>query len=407
MPEKQTHQAADAGGVVGPEVVAACALHAVPGVGASAMHAIARRFRSLRAAFEAGPKGILAHADELGLKPAAREYFDREPDLNELGEWALSSAKDAGARVVLIDDDWYPRRLKQIENPPMLLYVRGYMPAEARRVAVVGARNSDEQGLEIARSFGDGLARAGVAVVSGGARGVDSAAHDGAFWGEGQTIAVVGSGIDVIYPPENRDIFDRMAKGAGAVISEFPPGTQPQQKNFPRRNRTIAALSEAVVVVRAAMRSGALITADHAAQQGKVIFAVPGDPGNPIAAGPNELLRLEVARPALRAADVLEVLGWPIPDELTAPPPEPSRDDPGFPARTDPTGKASKPSTGETVLDAGSHELWRLLDERTPSHIDDLALRAQIPVAQALRKLAELEQKGMCLQRPGKYFLRR
>jgi len=402
-----SHAAADAGGVVGPDVVAACALNALPGIGISALHAIATSFKSLREAWEAGPKEILALADDLELRPAAREYLARMPDLHELGLWAVAAAKDAGARVVLLNDGWYPAKLKAIKNPPPLLYVRGHLAPEARRVAIVGARNSDEQGLEIARSFGDGLARAGVQIISGGARGVDSAAHDGAFWGEGQSVAVLGCGIDLVYPPENRDLFDRMAKGAGAVVSEFAPGTQPSQKNFPRRNRTISGLSDAVVVVRAAMRSGALITADHAAQQGRPIFAVPGDLGNPIASGPNQLLRLEVAKPVLSPRDVLELLGWPVPEALRTEPPAPVQDDPGFPMRTDPTPKQSKVPTAETVMDELSLKLWRLLDERTPAHVDDLALRAEMTASQALRKLAELEQKGMCLQRPGKYFLRR
>jgi DNA processing protein len=402
-----SHAAADAGGMVGPDVVAACALHALPGVGVSALHALAAFFHSLLGAWQAGPAAILEQADRLKLKPAAREYLARTPDLQELGLWAISAAKEAGARVVLLSDSWYPPKLKAIVNPPPVLYVRGHLAPVARRVAIVGARHSDEQGLEIARSFGDGLARAGVQVVSGGARGVDSAAHDGAFWGEGQSVAVLGCGIDLAYPPENRDLFDRMAKGAGAVVSEFPPGAQPTQGNFPRRNRTISGLSDAVVVVRAAMRSGALITADHAAQQGRRLFAVPGDLGNPIASGSNQLLRLKVADPALGARDVLELLGWPVPEELRAEPKPQPADDPGFPERTDPAAKHSNVPTDETVLDEMSLKLWRLLDERTPAHVDDLALRAEMTASQALRKLAELEQKGMCLQRPGKYFLRR
>ena len=407
MADKGAGQAADAGGVVGPDVVAACALNALPGVGSSALHAIAVSFKSLRQAWEAGPQAILDRADDLELRPAAREYLARKPDLNELGLWAVAAAKIAGARVVLLSDGWYPHKLASIKNPPQLLYVRGHLAPEARRVAIVGARHSDEQGLEIARSFGDGFARSGVQVVSGGARGIDSAAHDGAFWGEGQSVAVLGCGIDVVYPPENRDLFDRMAKGAGAVVSEFAPGTQPMPKNFPIRNRTIAGLSDAVVVVRSALRSGALITADHAAQQGRKLFAVPGDLGNPITSGPNQLLNLRVAQPAISPRDVLEIMGWPVPEVLRKPPEPPVQDDPGFPMRTDPVGKQSKVPTNETVLDEGSLKLWRLLDERTPAHVDELALRAELTASQTLRKLAELEQRGMCLQRPGKYFLRR
>ena len=401
------NSAADAGGIVGPDVVAACGLSAVPGLGASSLARIAAAFGSLQDAVEQGPGAILRANEKLKLKQEARDYLARDPDLGELGLWAVAAAKAAGARVVLLGDDWYPARLREIANPPALLYVRGSMAGEARRVAVVGSRNTDDPGLEIARTLGDAFARAGVAVVSGGARGIDTAAHEGALWGSGATVAVLGCGIDVSYPPENAELFDRIARGAGAVVSEFPPGTQPLPNNFPRRNRTIAGLSDAVVVVRAALQSGALITANHAAQAGREIFAVPGDPGNPMAAGPNELLRARAARAVTGAIDVIEKLGWPIPDALLEPPADDAQRqvDPGFPSP--PAREADKPDTGEQVVDEESLRLWRLLDERTPAHVDDLAQRARMTAGEALRKLAELELKGMCLQRPGKYFLRR
>jgi DNA processing protein len=402
-----TQSAADAGGLVGPDVVAACALSAVPALGASSLARIAQSFGSLQSAMEQGPAAILKAGDALNLRQEARDYLARDPDLLELGLWAVAAARKAGARVVLLGDEWFPPRLRAIENPPPLLYIRGHLQPEARRVAVVGSRDADEQGLEIARSLGDALARAGVQIVSGGARGIDTAAHDGTFWGSGSSVAVLGCGIDVVYPPENGELFDRIAKGAGAVVSEFPPGTPPSPPNFPRRNRTISGLSDAVVVVRARLKSGALITADHAAQQKRELFAVPGDVGNPLAAGSNELLRLGAAKTAISATDILEEMGWPIPEVLLNPPHDDAQRqvDPGFPAP--PAQEAEKPQTDEQVIDEESLRLWRLLDERTPAHVDDLALRAQISVAQALRKLADLELKGMCLQRPGKYFLRR
>ncbi len=402
-----TQNASDAGGLVGPDVIAACGLSAVPALGASSLLRIAGRFGSLTEAVEAGPRAIVRANEVLKLKPEALDYLARDPDLEGLGVWAVGAAKAAGARVVLVGDGWYPARLRELLNPPPLLYVRGSLLPEARRVAVVGSRDADEQGMEIARSFGDGLARAGVTVVSGGARGIDTAAHDGAFWGSGPSVAVLGCGIDVVYPPENGEIFDRIASGAGAVVSEFPPGTQPLPPNFPRRNRTIAGLCDAVVVVRAALRSGALITANHAAQASRRIFAVPGDPGNPRTAGPNELLRARGVKPATSALDVLEAMGWPIPDELERPASDEARrqGEPGFPSS--PAEEPHGARTDEQAVDEESLRLWRLLDERTPAHVDDLAHRAQMTAPEALSKLAELESKGMCLQRPGKYFLRR
>ena len=393
--------------MVGADVVAACALSAVPGIGASTLLRVVRKFDSLTKAMAAGPKALLEAGGELRLKPEAGEYLAKEPDLEDLGLRAVAAARRVGARVVLFGDDWYPPGLRQLKTPPPLLYVRGHLAPAVPRAAVVGSRNADEQGLEIARSFGDGLARAGVQVVSGGARGIDTAAHDGAFWGQGTSLVVLGSGIDVPYPPENADLFDRIASGGGAVISELPPGSPPAPINFPRRNRIVAALADAVVVVRAALRSGALITADHAADLGRPIFVVPGDPGNPLAEGPNALLRTRAARVSMGPVDVLNFMKWPVPDELTriGPAAEASQyADPGFPAAPQAEQKAEPE---REVLDEASVRLWRLLDERTPAHVDDLALRSQIPAPQALRKLSELELKGMVVQRPGKYFLRR
>src|SRR5205807_3359647 len=152
--------------------------------------------------------------------------------------------------------------LREIENPPPLLYVRGGLTPDVPRVAVVGARETDDYGLELAREISEGLGRAGVQVVSGGARGIDAAAHAGALWGTGTTCAVLGCGIDIVYPPENAALFDRLASGGGAVVTEFPPNTPASRANFPRRNRTIAGLSTATVVVRARMDSGTPLTAN-------------------------------------------------------------------------------------------------------------------------------------------------
>jgi DNA processing protein len=393
-----SESAADAAGPVTPDVVAACALSALPGVGASTLARIAQSFQSLRQALEDGPSGILRRADDLALRAETREYLAQGPNLEELGAWALSAARTAGARVLLSSEKGFPPVLRRLPNPPRLLYVRGTLGAEARRVAVVGSRAADETGLEIARSFGDGFARAGVEVVSGGARGIDTSAHEGALWGEGRSIAVLGCGIDVTYPPENAALFDRLANGGGAVVSEFAPGTLPAPKNFPRRNRTVANLCQAVVVVRAALRSGALITASHAADRDIPLFAVPGDPGNRCAEGSNALLRTGAASVATAPAEVLRALEWPVPEGVT---PEGDAPHSGVWASNQPTERTDE------ALDAAGVRLWRLLDESTPAHVDDLALRAQIPAREALGKLAELELKGMALQRPGKYFLRR
>ncbi len=404
----ESRSAADAGGVVGSDVVAACALSAVPGIGASAMARLVATFGTLSQTMEAGPRRILAQAEALRLTQPARDFLLRDPDLEELGLWAVETARRMGARIVLLGDPWYPPLLREIDGAPALLYVRGVLEPKAPRVAVVGSREADDYGLEIAKQLGEGLARARVQVVSGGARGVDAAAHAGALWGAGTTVAVLGSGIDVVYPPEHGELYERLARGGGAVISELPPGTQAAPRNFPRRNRIISGLSSAVVVVRAALGSGALNTGDHAARQGRPLFAVPGDATSSLSAGPNELLRLEVARAATSARDVLLALGWTLPADLPQPA-QPASGPPLFPEKTDPRAARTRTAatTSDHVLDGASLRVWQLLNPRLPLHVDELAAQAQLSAQETLRRLAELELKGLCTQRPGKYFLRR
>jgi DNA processing protein len=214
---------------------------------------------------------------------------------------------------------------------------------------------------------------------------------------------VLGCGIDIVYPPENAELFDRLAKGGGAVVSEFAPGTPSVRPNFPRRNRTISGLSSAVVVVRAAQSSGALITADHAAKQGRLIFAVPGDATQPLSAGPNELLKLGVARAVTSAADLLRALGWPAPLLKGSARPVPAPRAP----EASPEPAPGIDQTDHQVIDDVGLKVWRALDTRTPLHVDELAGRLGLPSQEVLRGLADLELKGMCLQRPGKYFLRK
>ena len=397
--------AADAGGLVGPDVVAACALSAIPGVGATALARITQMFGGFLAALEAGPEKLLRAAAELKLKTESIDFLGGAPDLEDLGVKAVAAAKSASARICVLGDPWYPPLLRQIDNPPPVLYVRGTLDPDVPRVALVGARDCDDYGLELARDIAEGLAIAGVQVVSGGARGVDAAAHAGALWAQGSTVAVTGSGIDVVYPQENAALFERLGRGGGAVISEFPPGTPADKRNFPRRNRTISGLSSAVVVIRAAANSGSLITANHAAQQKRPLFAVPGGANDPLSAGPNSLLTVEAARAVTSAKDILFGLGWPIPAALNDPEPRKRKRARVLVPQALPPAKAA--ALEDVVLSEEEIRLFNALDERSPLHIDEISLRSGVPVAQALAKLTELELKGLATQRPGKYFLRR
>ena len=247
-------------------------------------------------------------------------------------------------------------------------------------------------------------------MVSGGARGIDAAAHAGALWGQGTTTAVLGCGIDIVYPPENAALFDRLATGGGAVVSEFVPGTPSARQNFPRRNRTLSGLSSCTVVIRATTDSGSLLTANHAVAQGRPLFAVPGSADEPLSAGPNSLLTLNAARAVTTARDILLAMRWPLPPELDeqagAQRPKPRKR--ALPKPASMTQMATSLSgSGEILLDDASHKILALLDDRAPLHADELASRAGLTVPETLQKLAELEMKKLCVQRPGKYFLRR
>jgi DNA processing protein len=316
-----------------------------------------------------------------------------------LGEWALSASRAAGARVLLRSAPAYPELLRSLDHGPAVLYVRGELAAQARRVAIVGARAADDDALRVARQLAEQIAGAGIEVVSGGARGIDGAAHAGALWGGGTTVAVLGCGIDVTYPPEHGPLFDRIASGSGALVSEFPPGAPSSRPNFPRRNRTIAALSHATVVVRAGLSSGALVTARYALQQERALFAVPGAAHDPLAVGPNQLIDAGVARPAADADELLRLLDWSTSEGATA-----RSDERRQSVRSLPPVPVQLPL--EPALEGPSRELWRAMEDGRPAHIDVLAARTRVPPHEALRWLTELELKGLCRQAPGKYFLR-
>jgi DNA processing protein len=281
-------------------------------------------------------------------------------------------------RTIRPGDGQYPDRLARIAERPEWLRVRGALGA-GRRVAIVGSRGPDEYGESMARELGAGLARAGVSVVSGGAAGIDAAAHAGALEAGGHTVAVLGTGVDVPYPASNRALFERLLASGGALVSEQEDGTPAYPGNFPRRNRIVSGLAEAVVVVQARARSGALITADWARSQGVPVLAVPGDVRDALSEGPLALLR-GGAGVAAGARDVLAAIGLA----------------PGAPG----------PQLPLPALGARETALLAALGRR-PRHADEVARAAGLGMGAALAGLLELELEGLCEQRPGHYFLRR
>lgn len=247
-------------------------LNMIEGLGPVKIGRLMEAFGSPASALRAS-SSALKGVRGVGPEIAARIYsWDREIDLAA----ELEAAGRAGARIVTILDESYPPLLKEIYDPPPILYVRGdILPGDGCAVALVGSRRASRYGLDCAFKLGRDLAARSVTVVSGMARGIDTSSHRGALKAGGRTIAVLGSGINVIYPPENAALAGEIA-ASGAVVSEFPMNTIPERMNFPMRNRTISGMSMGVVVVEAARKSGALITADFAAEQGRTVFAVPG-----------------------------------------------------------------------------------------------------------------------------------
>jgi len=284
------------------------------------------------------------------------------------------------ARTLLRGQAGYPARLAAIEDSPESLRVRGELGAPARpRVAVVGTRRCDDYGRALARAIAGGLAGAGVSVISGGAEGVDAEAHQAALAAGGHTVAVLGSGVDVAFPAAHRDLFARIVAAGGALLTEHEDGQRPARWTFPRRNRIVSGLSDAVVVVRAGPRSGALHTAAWARRQGVPVFAVPGDVGLELSAGPLELLR-RGARVAASAGDVLEALGL--------------------------SGQAALPAVPVPELDAEAAAVYAALGG-SARHAGEVARAAGLDAGAALAALFRLELDGLAEQQPGQRFLRR
>ncbi len=276
----------------------------IPGVGPRTRLALLERFETPEKVFEAAPSQ-LRETPGVGAKlcqrlVAAREEIDAEAE--------IAFCREQGIALITPDQDSYPRSLREIYDPPGLLFVCGQMlPADALSVAIVGTRHATPYGLRIAERLAGGLSRAGLTIVSGLARGIDAAAHRGAVNAGGRTLAVLGSGVRNVYPPEHREFAEQIAQ-QGAVLSELPPRAAPLAGAFPQRNRIVTGMTLGVIVVEAAERSGALISARHAMEQGREVFAVPGPIDSRASRGCHHLLR-DGARLVESVDDVLDELG--------------------------------------------------------------------------------------------------
>lgn len=321
----------------------------------------------------------------------------------------LADCQQLDLDLLTIQDAGYPNRLRNIYDPPCLLYVRGRLPAfdDEASIAVVGTRDCTPYGVSCAEKLGYGLAAGGAVVVSGLARGVDSAALRGALRAGGTVTAVLGNGLDVVYPPENQYLYEDVA-AAGALISEYPPGTPPEAKHFPVRNRIMSGLCLGTLVVEAPARSGALITAGTALEQGRDVFAVPGPIDAPTSVGCNRLIR-DGAGLVSDAWDILGEYEPRFPDKLRR---EGARETPavlGYQARQKTEPKPVPPSVSLSHNDYSLTDdqicLLRALTEE-PMLVDDLIELTDIPTRRVLSALTVLEIEHLVTQHSGKRYAR-
>ncbi|MFH1135098.1 MAG: DNA-processing protein DprA [Pseudomonadota bacterium] len=356
------------------------ALCLAPGVGPRLFAQLVRKFGGPQGVFGA-PPGELARVPHLNSKTAqALRAFDWRPRV----ERELEQVSKRGLKLVTLGSPDYPPRLRETAAPPPVLWVAGEIrPGDQAAAALVGCRAATDFGRETAFRLGRELAEAGVVVVSGGAAGIDTAAHQGALAGGGRTFVVLGCGVDVAYPPANRSLFKKIAP-AGALISEHPLGTQPRPGFFPIRNRIIAGLSLAVVVVEAAEKSGALITARLALDENREVMAVPGPAGSVKSRGTNELLK-QGARLVESGADILEEISSQL----------------GFipRPRLEPQARPVPEGPEETLV-------WEALAE-DPVHVDVLARGVDRTPQRLAPILLDLELKGLVARLPGHRYARR
>ncbi len=351
------------------------AIHLLEDIGSVTLRKLVQEFGDFRGIVNAGSPEL---AGLSWLPKKFRSGFERDRMLKAADE-ELAKAKKFGAQVITYFDERYPERLKTIDAAPIVLYVKGQIPTKTdqRYLSVVGSRAASRYGLKMARDIARGVAAQGVVIVSGLATGIDGAAHEGALEAGGITIGILGGGLNRMYPKEHRVLADRMAD-KGAVVSEFPMDMEAKAEFFPMRNRIISGLSEALLVVEAREKSGALITVGFALAQGRDVYAVPGNADSSKSLGTNRLIR-EGARMVTGPADVLEEMGIAAATEV----------------------KSEKQTTIE--LNESERRILSLLDEEE-CPMDDLIEKSQTPARLVIQTLSSLEFKGCVRQLPGKHF---
>jgi len=367
----------------------------VPGVGSTHFIRLLGRFHTPGNVLRAG-QGALKELVGPALAQRIANYGD-DADIDTQNRLMAQY----NVQLITLDDPGYPTRLAEIYDPPLLLFVRGDLrETDDNCVAIVGTRRPTPYGIRMAERFAGELAARGITVVSGMAMGVDAAAHRGALEAGGRTIAVLGCGVDVVYPPQNAELMDQII-AHGSAISQFPMGAKPARGHFPYRNRIISGMTLGTLIVEAPPRSGALITARQAAEQGRDVFAVPGQVGTTNSQGPHALIR-EGATLAESVEDILVELNLPA-QQRARPAPSPTPP----PAKTpEPREAAPAPAPTPAPPESATPSERDVLSVLSPdgSFVDEIAAACRIPVSEALSSLTMLELKGLVRQFSGKRF---
>jgi DNA processing protein len=362
------------------------ALNMVDGIGPIRVRALLDRFREPQAILSA-TRTDLMQVEGVGDE-VARSITSWQEKVDLDGE--LQRIEKAGVRVVTRDDAEYPKNLREVYDPPIILYVKGSLSErDALSIAIVGSRRTTLYGQDMARKLAYQLGRVGVTVVSGLARGIDTAAHKGALQAKGRTVAVIGCGIDIVYPAENEKLANEIVEKGGAVVTEFPFGVKPDRQNFPMRNRIISGWSLGAVVVEANLKSGALITASQAAEQGRQVFAVPGRADSILSRGTNKLIK-DGAKLTEDAEDILGEFEYLLPKTATEP------------AEAVSGSGGTKPALKLSEME--EKVMAHLSREETA--IDDIIRASGLTTACVSATLLSLEMKRLVRQLPGKLYVR-
>ncbi len=358
------------------------ALNLIEGVGPIRVRQLLEHFGDAPAILRASRQQLL-QVRGIG-EDTAESIVNWEKNVKLSGE--LKNIADFGCHVVTQSDPEYPEMLRQIYDPPIVLYVKGTLTAKDKNsVAMVGSRMTTPYGIEVARKLSYQLAYMGVTVVSGGARGIDSAAHQGALTAKGRTIAVLGTGINLVTPPENAELFERIAAN-GAVMTQFPFNRPPDKQSFPIRNRIVAGMTMGTVVVEANLSSGALITANFATEYGRQVFAVPGRIDSPRSKGCHDLIK-KGAKLCEGAEDILSEFVY------------------LFPATNRPPSAAETGVLPAIELSANEQKVYDALEHEETS-IDEAIRKSGLPSSAVSVALLSLEMKRLVRQLPGKLFVK-